>query len=207
MDFNHWLKPGPPAKCPMHLGEVDLFAPGAQEHWYPAYKILHAESPVQKLPGEGPTPGSDAFVLTKYEDIARVVRFLVSPANTYLSGERLYVHGGNGAINITATPANPNYTYNWSNGETTASITVAQPGNYVVSVANAAGCTGSAATKSLAKSAPARCKSAGSYCVMNSRHNTAPTLFTSYLPSQAARIWQACRISTACPSSVTRGDV
>ena len=74
MDFNHWLKPGPPAKCPMHLGEVDLFAPGAQEHWYPAYKILHAESPVQKLPGEGPTPGSDAFVLTKYEDIARVVR-------------------------------------------------------------------------------------------------------------------------------------
>ena len=29
------------------------------------------------------------------EDIARVVRFLVSPANTYLSGERLYVHGGN----------------------------------------------------------------------------------------------------------------
>lgn len=28
------------------------------------------------------------------EDIARVVRYLVSPANTYVSGERLYVHGG-----------------------------------------------------------------------------------------------------------------
>ena len=28
------------------------------------------------------------------EDIAKVVRYLVSPANTYVSGERLYVHGG-----------------------------------------------------------------------------------------------------------------
>jgi enoyl-[acyl-carrier-protein] reductase (NADH) len=27
-------------------------------------------------------------------DIANVVRFLVSPLNTYLSGERIYVHGG-----------------------------------------------------------------------------------------------------------------
>ena len=39
-----------------------------------------------------------------------------------------------------------NYTtYNWSSGETTAVITVSQPGNYVVSVSDAAGCTGSAA--------------------------------------------------------------
>lgn len=39
-----------------------------------------------------------------------------------------------------------NYTsYNWSNGEITAAITVSQPGNYVVSVSDAAGCTGSAA--------------------------------------------------------------
>ncbi len=59
---------------PRTLAEVDLFAPGAQEHWYDAYRVLHAESPVQRLPGEGLTPGSDAFVLTKYEDIARVVK-------------------------------------------------------------------------------------------------------------------------------------
>ncbi|MGY6550862.1 MAG: cytochrome P450 [Erythrobacter sp.] len=56
------------------MAEVDLFAPGAQEHWYDAYAILHAEAPVLRLAGEGLTPGSDAFVLTKYEDIARVVR-------------------------------------------------------------------------------------------------------------------------------------
>ncbi len=60
--------------APRSLAEVDLFAPGAQEHWYAAYAILHAEAPVQCLPGEGLTPGSDAFVLTKYEDIARVVK-------------------------------------------------------------------------------------------------------------------------------------
>lgn len=60
--------------APRSLSDVDLFAPGAQEHWYDAYAILHAESPVQRLAGEGLTPGSDAFVLTKYEDIARVVK-------------------------------------------------------------------------------------------------------------------------------------
>ncbi|MFO6446893.1 cytochrome P450 [Erythrobacter sp. NE805] len=61
-------------ETPRTLADVDLFAPGAQEHWYAAYAILHAEAPVQRLPGEGLTPGSDAFVLTKYEDISRVVK-------------------------------------------------------------------------------------------------------------------------------------
>jgi cytochrome P450 len=60
--------------APRTLAEVDLFAPGAQEHWYDAYAILHEQAPVQRLAGEGLTPGSDAFVLTKYEDIARVVK-------------------------------------------------------------------------------------------------------------------------------------
>ena len=40
-------------KCPMSLDEVDLFGPGAQEHWYDAYPILHEEAPVYKLEGEG----------------------------------------------------------------------------------------------------------------------------------------------------------
>ena len=61
------------SEAPRTLAEVDLFAPGAQEHWYAAYAILHEQAPVQRLPGEGLTPGSDAFVLTKYEDVRRVV--------------------------------------------------------------------------------------------------------------------------------------
>ena len=61
-------------KCPMTLDEVDLFSPGAQEHWYEAYPILHAQAPVHRIPGEGMTPASDAFILSKFEDIALVVR-------------------------------------------------------------------------------------------------------------------------------------
>ncbi len=61
-------------RCPVHLDDVDLFADGAQEHWYEAYPILHAEAPVVRLPDEGMTPGTDGFVLTRYEDIRRVVR-------------------------------------------------------------------------------------------------------------------------------------
>ena len=61
-------------RCPVGLDDVDLFAPGAQEHWYEAYEILHEQAPVLKIPGEGLGDGSDGFILTKYEDIARVVR-------------------------------------------------------------------------------------------------------------------------------------
>ena len=68
---NHFLTD---MKCPVHLEDVDLFAPGAQEHWYDAYPILHKEAPVHKLAGEGLAPGTDAFILTKHEDISMVVR-------------------------------------------------------------------------------------------------------------------------------------
>ena len=68
---NHELSPLP---CPHKLEDVDLFSPGAPEHWYEAYDILHKEAPVYRIPGEGFEPGTDAFVLTRHEDIARVVR-------------------------------------------------------------------------------------------------------------------------------------
>ena len=68
---NHELSP---MACPMHLDDIDLFGAGAQEHWYEAYEILHRDAPVLRIEGGGPTPGSDAFVLTKHEDITRVVK-------------------------------------------------------------------------------------------------------------------------------------
>ena len=61
-------------RCPAHLDDVDLFAPGAQEYWYEAYDILHAEAPVHRIAGEGFEPGTDAFILSRHEDIAMVVR-------------------------------------------------------------------------------------------------------------------------------------
>ena len=63
-----------PASCPHSLTDVDLFGPGSQEHWYEAYPILHAEAPVLRLAGQGLDGKSDAFVLTRHEDIERVVK-------------------------------------------------------------------------------------------------------------------------------------
>jgi len=60
--------------CPVHLDDVDLFGPGAQEHWYEAYRILHRDAPVYRIEGGGLTPGKDAFVLTKHADVSMVVK-------------------------------------------------------------------------------------------------------------------------------------
>ena len=68
---NHELSP---MACPVRLEDVDLFGDGAQEHWYEAYEILHREQPVLRIAGGGLGTGSDAFVLTKYEDVIRVVK-------------------------------------------------------------------------------------------------------------------------------------
>ena len=71
--INHQLGP---MMCPVGLGDIDLFGDGAQEHWYEAYEILHREAPVLRIEGGGPTPGTDAFVLTKHADVASVVKDL-----------------------------------------------------------------------------------------------------------------------------------
>ncbi len=68
---NHELSPMP---CPATLDDVDLFGPGAQEHWYEAYEILHRDAPVLRIEGGGLRPGSDAFVLTKHADVSAVVK-------------------------------------------------------------------------------------------------------------------------------------
>jgi cytochrome P450 len=60
--------------CPATLDDVDLFGPGAQEHWYEAYEILHRDAPVLRIEGGGLRPGSDAFVLTKHADVSAVVK-------------------------------------------------------------------------------------------------------------------------------------
>ena len=69
--INHTLSK---MKCPVSLKDVDLFSPGAQEHWYEAYEILHKEAPVHIIPGEGTTPKHDAFIISKHEDISKIVK-------------------------------------------------------------------------------------------------------------------------------------
>jgi cytochrome P450 len=68
---NHELSP---MECPVRLEDVDLFGEGAQEHWYEAYEILHRDEPVYRIEGGGLTPGSDAYVLTKHDDVTSVVK-------------------------------------------------------------------------------------------------------------------------------------
>ena len=60
--------------CPRSLAQVDLFGPGAQEHWYEAYPILHRDAPVLLLPGQGLDGVADAYVLSCYADIEQVVK-------------------------------------------------------------------------------------------------------------------------------------
>ena len=68
---NHDLSP---MRCPVSLEDVDLFADGSQEHWYEAYEILHRSEPVYRIEGGGISAGSDAFVLTRHDDVTAVVR-------------------------------------------------------------------------------------------------------------------------------------
>lgn len=49
--------------------------------------------------------------------------------------------GGNGSIDLTASPAGPTYTYTWSNGATTQDINNLTPGTYVVTVSAGGTCT------------------------------------------------------------------
>lgn len=68
---NHELSP---MTCPVTLDDVDLFGPGAQEHWYEAYEILHREAAVLRIEGGGLAPGTDAYVLSKHADVNLVVK-------------------------------------------------------------------------------------------------------------------------------------
>ena len=65
----------PASACPVaaEIG-AELFAPGSQERWFESYKILHTEAPIARIPGKGWIPGTDAFVVSKFADIAAITR-------------------------------------------------------------------------------------------------------------------------------------
>ena len=66
----------------MMAAPIDLFKPSVQEDWYPTYRAMQEEAPVYLV------PGTRMYVLTKYEDIAAVVR------DPVLFSNRADLHGG-----------------------------------------------------------------------------------------------------------------
>jgi cytochrome P450 len=53
---------------PTSLDEVDFFDPATQEDWVPTYDLLREQAPVWQM------PGTNTFVLTRFEDISYVLR-------------------------------------------------------------------------------------------------------------------------------------
>ena len=53
---------------PLTVDEVYLFSPETQEDWYPSYHAILDQAPVY------PVPGNDMFLVSKFEDIAWIVR-------------------------------------------------------------------------------------------------------------------------------------
>lgn len=52
----------------MEVADINLFAPAVQEHWYPAYDALREKAPVYQV------PGSNMYVLTRYDDVRAALR-------------------------------------------------------------------------------------------------------------------------------------
>ncbi len=59
---------GPRGGHPTSIEEVDLFDPATQEDWLPTYDLLREEAPVWRM------PGTDTYVLTRFDDISYVLR-------------------------------------------------------------------------------------------------------------------------------------
>lgn len=92
----------------MRVEDVDLFAPGTQADWYPTYDLLREDAPVYRI------PGTDTYVLTRYEDVAWVSRrtdlFLNGPAPSAAlvkDEEAMRIYAERGRVRRTILGTNP----------------------------------------------------------------------------------------------------
>ena len=65
------------AKCPMALDDIDLFEPGAQSFGMTHMKYYIKNLLFIRYPAKGTTKDTDGFIISKYEDIAYIVKDIV----------------------------------------------------------------------------------------------------------------------------------
>ena len=91
------LRTNPASTCPV-AAEVgaELFEPGSQERWFESYKVLHEQAPIARIPGAGWLPGTDAFIVSKFEDIALITR---DPRfSDFATEDREAIRGGSSTV-------------------------------------------------------------------------------------------------------------
>lgn len=113
-----------------------------------------------------------------------------------------------GAINISSTGGNPNYTYTWSNGATTQNISNLQAGTYTVTTTDTKGCTqidtfmvadlGGAASLSAAFNVTLTANGSGSaFLWTNDLNSTQHTSQTISVPANGAK-WTVYVTDSVC---------
>ncbi len=92
----------------LSIDDVDLFSPETQEDWYPSYHAILDQSPVY------PIPGRNMFLVSKFEDIAWIVRnpdrFPHNPTGSHgllMSDEAKAYHEEHGYPRIQPLSTNP----------------------------------------------------------------------------------------------------
>jgi hypothetical protein len=94
----------------------------------------------------GLAPGVYCLTITDAQGCTKEECFIVQPGNcqlviTSVQSDVLCAGDNNGMISVTVENATPPVAYLWSNAETTSSIGNLGPGDYSVTITDAAGCT------------------------------------------------------------------
>ena len=130
--------------CDLPNGSIDASVTGGVAPYTYAWSNGATTQDITNL-----APGSYSLTVTGANGCTRVITVTVGNNNPPINLTATIVantlcNGGNGSIDLTAAPAGPPYTYNWSNGATTQDISSLPPGNYTVTVSAGGSCTATA---------------------------------------------------------------